>query len=1365
MSTKESWKPGATLNDGTVSIAVIARHATAVWLCLFDGEDHETARVPLTVRRGDVWHCSVAGVSAGDRYGLRAEGPWAPEQGHRFDATKLLVDPYAAQLDRPFVWHRDLAASGVDTARLVPKAIVQAALPAYGGPAWTANPARDLIYEVPVKAFTARHPAIPQEQRGTVAALAHPAIIAHLTALGVGVVELMPLMAAIDERHLAEQGLRNAWGYNPITFFAPDPRLAPGGMAEIAATVAALHAAGIGVVLDVVFNHTGESDAGGPTLSLRGIDNALYFAHEANGQLVNHSGCGNTLALDRAPVVALAMDAMRHWVRVTGIDGFRFDLAPVMGRTAAGFSPHAPLLAAIAQDPVLKNSLLIAEPWDIGPGGYQLGAFGAPWLEWNDHYRDDVRRYWRGDAGAAGGLATRLAGSADVFAGQHRPPSASVNSVAAHDGFALADVVAYAGKHNQANGEGNRDGTGANWSWNNGIEGATGDPVINAARRRDVRALLATLMLSRGTPMLTAGDEFGRTQGGNNNAYAQDNATTWLDWENADTELAAFAGGLVRLRALHGFATDRHLSGRIAASAAFADAVWLQSEGLPLAAADWSSADVFALQLHQDDRRLSLWFNRSAHEQSVRLPAAGAGLAWQRICDSAAASLMTHPVDEPATMLAARGVTVFIEIASAPVRRSSTADDGTLARLAGAYGIQADWWEVDGTHHTVSAGTQRALLAAMRVPYATASDARAALAERAQAHSQRRLPLTVLGTSHAPTLVTKRALASHGFRRDALVLTLAGGEQRRVMAGPSDLSGIGGANDAAILTATLALGTLPAGVHTLHFEQAPGTASRLIISPGAVHSVPAATRLFGLTSHLYALRHTGDAGIGDFRTLGRFAKASAALGGAFAGINPLHHLFPTDRERASPYQSSDRHRLDPIYLDLTALAAAMPGGEGTARLSAAGAALAGLAQARTVDYTGVWQLKRHVLEGFWRDFSKPGHAAAETAELAQFVAGGGDRLARHAQFEVLANQAGNVDRTALSSLEPIWPQPDEADALGFRCWLQWQCERQFAAAAATAKAASLTYGLYRDMALGTAFDSGEVWAEPQLFAEGVSLGAPPDPFSRAGQVWNLAPYDPHALEQAGYEPMQALLAANMRHAGLLRIDHILGFMRQFWVPRGAEGRDGAYVQQPLDALLALTAIESRKAQCAVIGEDLGTVPDGLRGAMSAAGILSYLVLWFEREGAGFRSPATYPALAAACLSSHDLPTFRGWQKGLDIALDAELGRVTSEQRHRAEDARVNEARALAQTVAAMVPEHAGSDPLVAVHAAVSASPALLLLVQVDDLTGETEPLNLPGTDRERPNWRRRLSVSVDDLAALPDAQAVTAPLRTSRPRG
>ncbi|WP_313801855.1 glycogen debranching protein GlgX [Sphingobium sp.] len=592
---------GPDLHGKGTRFRVHSPDADRLWLCLFDADDEET-RLPMERDREGVWSIDVPGMGEGARYGIRADGPYDPVAGLWFDPDKLLIDPYAKAIDRAFAHDPALAArrgEGKDTAPLMPKAVVTAPLPPLAPQPPIFRPG-GLIYEVQVRGFTMLHPDIPQRQRGTIAALGHPAIIDHLRRLHVSAVELMPINAWIDERHLGPLGLRNAWGYNPVSYFALDPRLAPGGMAELRGAVEALHEAGIGVILDMVYNHDGESDMFGPTLSLRGLDARSYFRHEPDGRLINDTGTGNSIDCNHPISRRLILDSLLHFVNGAGVDGFRFDLAPALGRSLTGFDARAPLLEAMRADPLLASRILIAEPWDIGPGGYQLGHFGEGWLEWNDRYRDDVRRFWRGDGGMLGALATRLAGSSDIFG--NAPATRSVNFLAAHDGFTLADLTAHERRHNEANGEQNRDGHGENFSWNNGVEGASADPAIQTARQRDIKVLLTTLFCSRGTIMLTAGDEFGRTQQGNNNAYAQDNAVGWVDWIGRDREVQAHAFTLASLRASQSdLGGTRWLSD--------ADVEWMDEQGEPLSVAQWQDPERRSLAMRYRASGLTLYVN------------------------------------------------------------------------------------------------------------------------------------------------------------------------------------------------------------------------------------------------------------------------------------------------------------------------------------------------------------------------------------------------------------------------------------------------------------------------------------------------------------------------------------------------------------------------------------------------------------------------------------------------------------------------------------------------------------------------------------------------------------------------------------
>jgi glycogen operon protein len=603
--------PGATPDAGGTNFVLWSSVATRVELCLFDEAGVET-RIDLPTSTDSRWHGYVPGVGPGQRYGYRVHGPYDTRNGHRCNPAKLLLDPYAQAVDGEVTWHDALfgwpviagpaAASGdaTDTRDSAPaqarSVVVDDGAFDWGDDVRPRTPWTDsVVYEVHVKGFTAAHPGVPEELRGTYAGFGHPAAVQHLLDLGVTAVELLPIQFFVSERDVEERGQVNYWGYNPVGWFAPHPAYAhatdPQGVVdEVKGMVQALHAAGIEVLLDVVYNHTAEGNHMGPTLSLRGIDQHEYYrlGTDDRRHLANYSGTGNTVDCRTPQSVRLIMDSLRHLVTEWHVDGFRFDLATTLARGANGFEAWAPLLTAISQDPVLSGTKLIAEPWDVGPDGYQLGNFPPPWSEWNARFRDTIRDYWRGVDESLPELAARLAGSQDLFDHSRREPIASVNLLTAHDGYTLRDLVTYQEKHNEANGYANTDGHDDNRSWNHGVEGETDDPAIVGLRRRQQRNLLATLLLSQGVPMLLGGDELGRTQGGNNNAFVLDDATTWFDWARVDEELLAYTRGLIDFRQSHpAFRRQAWLRGRFDDGADDFDMIWLTDGGVEMQERDW----------------------------------------------------------------------------------------------------------------------------------------------------------------------------------------------------------------------------------------------------------------------------------------------------------------------------------------------------------------------------------------------------------------------------------------------------------------------------------------------------------------------------------------------------------------------------------------------------------------------------------------------------------------------------------------------------------------------------------------------------------------------------------------------------------
>ncbi|MGB5690782.1 MAG: glycogen debranching protein GlgX [Woeseiaceae bacterium] len=633
-------------SDGT-NFALYSAVAERVEICLFDADGKQTGSHILPDCTNGVWHGFLPGCESGQRYGYRVHGPFDPARGLRCNPHKLLVDPYARRLDGEFRWTENVFdANENDSAGDVPFSVVTD----LGTLCDERRPrvpwGETIFYECNVRAYTMQHPGLDEMQRGKFSGLSNKKIVEYIKALGITSVELMPLYAFIDERHLVEQNLRNLWGYNSISFFAPMPRYANGNAdIELREMIRALHDAGLDVVLDVAYNHTGESGADGPSISFRGIDNLTYYRTPpyAPGEYINDTGCGNTLNVEHPRVRELIVESLAYFSQVMGVDGFRFDLATILGRREHGFSKGHPLLLDISNDPRLAETKLVAEPWDPGPGGYQLGNFPPRWAEWNDVYRDGVREFWRGDHGKSGVLARRIHGSADIFEASGRGPDASVNFVTAHDGFTLRDTVSYVHRHNEANGEDNRDGHANNYSSNFGVEGDTDDAAINRQRRRQRLNLLATLMMSQGTPMVLSGDEFGNSQNGNNNAYAQDNPTGWLDWSGLETdpEFTEQVRELIWLRReIPLLRLRQYVHGTLQLPDGSVRIDWINQEGDTKRGTEWAHSRAFTkviTRVHQDggESKIAILINAHDHDAEMRLSRGGVKNDWRVVFCSA----------------------------------------------------------------------------------------------------------------------------------------------------------------------------------------------------------------------------------------------------------------------------------------------------------------------------------------------------------------------------------------------------------------------------------------------------------------------------------------------------------------------------------------------------------------------------------------------------------------------------------------------------------------------------------------------------------------------------------------------------------
>jgi len=686
---------GATLDAGGTNFALFSEVAQSVELCLFDEHGAET-RVPLVEVDAYVWHAYLPGIRAGQRYGYRVTGPYDPAQGQRANPNKLLLDPYAKATSGEIDWDQSLFSYDFDdpdsrndddsAGHMMLGVVVDQEFDWTGDVRPRIPYNRTVIYEAHVKGLTELHPDVPEAERGTYSGVAHPAIIEHLTNLGVTALELMPVHQFVNDSTLQEKGLSNYWGYNTIGFFAPHSGYASRGdrgqqVDEFKSMVRALHEAGIEVILDVVYNHTAEGNQLGPTISFRGIDNAAYYrlVEDDPQYYMDYTGTGNSFNVRHPHSLQLIMDSLRYWVTEMHVDGFRFDLAATLAREFFDVDKLSTFFELVQQDPVVSQVKLIAEPWDVGPGGYQVGNFPPQWTEWNGKFRDTVRDFWRGEPATIGEFAERLGGSADLYEGEGRRPVASINFVTAHDGFTLLDLVSYNEKHNDANGEDGNDGESNNRSWNSGAEGPTDDPAINDLRRRQQRNFLTTLLLSQGVPMIAHGDELGRSQSGNNNTYAQDSELSWIHWDDADRDLVEFTAGLTRLRAKHPtFRRVRFFNGRPVTRGAgepLPDIEWLTPDASPMTGDDWDTDFVKAAGVFLNgqgirgrdakggrvtDANALLYFNASENEVDFVLPAEEYGARWEIVVDTAAGASDEHvPAGSP-LHVASRSVVVLM---------------------------------------------------------------------------------------------------------------------------------------------------------------------------------------------------------------------------------------------------------------------------------------------------------------------------------------------------------------------------------------------------------------------------------------------------------------------------------------------------------------------------------------------------------------------------------------------------------------------------------------------------------------------------------------------------------------------------------
>ena len=1376
---------GATFTGDGTHFALYSERAEKVELCLFDDSDHELARVALPGRAQHVWHGFVPGIGPGQRYAYRVHGAFDPSRGLYFNPNKLLLDPYARAIDRITRWDpaldtHDAASFHLDSAQVAARCVVMDDRFDWEGDAAPRVAWRDtVIYEAHVKGLTQLLKAVPPELRGTYLGLSSQPVIEHLRALGVTTLELMPVQQAFSERWLTQRGLNNYWGYNTVGFFAPDIRFAsrretPDPVTEWKQMVRALHRAGIEVILDVVYNHTGEADPGGPLLSLRGIDNAVYYRLDRHdpSRYVDTTGCGNSLNFEHPQTQQLVMDSLRYWVNEMHVDGFRFDLAPTLARTADGLDVQSRFFGMVAQDPVLRNTKLIVEPWDCGPDGHQTGRFGASYCEWNDRYRDSLRRFFRGDGGMLAELATRVAGSSDLFESRGRSPLSSINFVACHDGRSLRDLVTYEGKYNQDNGWNNRDGADNEYARNWGVEGPTDHPDIKAVRTRVMRSLILSLVCSQGVPMLRQGDELGQTQLGNNNAYPQDNAISWLDWNLGPDEQSMFEfvrAALAVRRAHPELRREQFFRGGVPGQ--MRDVSWLRSDGAHMQGSDFHSHDGRSLGMwihgeNADAASSLLIWNANAHRVEFRLPAGGFELR----LDSAGHTLPGTAV-EGSYFIDAYACAVLSGSAtkSANPRRPNVSelDRELVARLASQYGIADSYIGYSLQTHPTSTATRVTLLAAMGVDASTNAACRAALAAReARARAPGIDSVRVLPerADALRNLILRVPEAHSSQLRYRIDLTLESGElfsgEGRVLK-PGSVASLP-------LPVTL---PLPPGYHVLRVAVGDNQfVQELIVSPRAcptVQDLLGSRRGAGLWAHVYALHSQRALGLGDLGDLRELVSFAAKQKLDFVGVNPMHAV-DNYAGVVSPYYPISRVFANPIYIDLGSVPELVHSDKARALLSSAEgrAELARLQQLHRRNYASGWRFKQRVLRelhAFFVAHELPKNSARARAYHA-FVQEHGQALVDFATFCAIAEHVGgdtpvyDVHNFPSELHDPRGPQVARlrstlSEQIALHTYLQFELFRQIEDTQRDARAQGLRIGLYGDLAVGNASGAADVWLHRELFAQGVELGAPPDAYSAVGQSWGLLPLVPERLVSDNYRYFRRLARSAVRSAGMLRIDHVMGLLRQFWVPHGSTARDGGYVRFPFEELCAIVALEASRTQTLVIGEDLGVVPAGLRERMQELSLLRSQVVCFERDDDGqFKGPERYAPNALATINTHDMPPLLGYFNALDVDQLRVLGILPDDDS--AEKLRAERALAKAQLIQLLEREGlwpksapmSDAEWTVAVHRLLARTRSLLVAASLDDVCLETDPLNVPGVaSAEHPSWAKRMRMSVEAL--------------------
>lgn len=1328
---------GTNITPKGVNFAIYSKNATAIEICTYsEHTQEETGRYILPFKTDNVYHAHIEGIAEGTLYGIRAYGEYAPEKGMYFDPDKLLLDPYATNLTGPIKLCKEMIDKG-DTSHLMPKAIISRHKNAKEMPI-KVTPEKRVVYEMHVKGFSKNNKKIPEELRGTFLGLCHPSSIKYLKNLGINTVEILPPTTWVDEGHLAGHNLTNYWGYNPIAFMAPDPKLAPNGWDDVRTCVETLYENGIETIIDMVFNHTGEGDEKGPTVCFRGLDNATYYRMTEEGFFVNDAGTGNILDADESIVRRLVIDTLQTWKKLGGVHGVRFDLGSVLGRHKDGFNKYHPLLMQINDDRIIRNMVLISEPWDCGMGGYQLGNFPGNFSEWNGEYRDVMRSFWRGDEVSLGSFVQYFCGTQNLY--YNKCPTASVNFINAHDGFTLYDLVSYTQKHNDANGEENRDGHNDNISWNNGQEGETEDLNIIEARKKDMRALMTILLLSRGMPMFPMGSEIAHSQGGNNNAYCQDNEISWLNFENADNDLYNFVKYLIKVRKKNpAFNKNAFFTGTPHDHQAYKDIEFFNIDGSHLNNNDWDNpkGQSIGIIITEDEiskNRIYLLINRSNKTLEAKLPMTRNNMDWQVIIDTN--EPLNNSVVTDVFNIVPRSIVVLSETINKNKENPKPKEED-LNHLATLLGINLDWYDISGNQTLVPYETKQSIIEAMGYKAQTQQDVIEAIHRFSRKYEQRITPhyiafdedeeitIEVKLPIYIPKPTGLVTVVDENYSESKRPIEIINQYQQTV------------SNGQVINVFVVKLPKFDVGRYVIWLDE--NRKTKMTIAPRKAYLPPHLENggsIFGLSTQLYAQKRRNDQGIGDFTTLSQIIKKSQEKGCDVIAVNPFHMLFNNNRYMVSPYYPSDRRFIEPLYIDINKLGYNGPN----------------INDNDIVDYDAVWKVKNEFLSQYFEENKK-------CKEFALYAKLNSEFNSDFAIFCAIAEVYGFGKIP-----EDLWHKSAKAikefkknykNKILYYSYMQFIAEKQLKEAADYAR--NMKVGILRDLAVGSSPDGAEKWHLGKNCTKEASIGAPPDPLGPNGQNWGLPPILPlHIIKSAGKHYID-LFQSNMKYAGGLRIDHVMGLMRQFWVPKHKSGKNGAYVNFPFKQLLCELKLESQRNKCLIIGEDLGTVPEGFSEKMQNMNILSYKVLIFEKNGDNFKAPNEYVSHAFTCIGTHDVPPIRGWWEGTEIAERKELGILDENQFNDAMSYRNFEKTKLIEALKnqGLIPQdkiidfsaEIDDETVIALYAFIGRTPSLIKIAQLKDLAEQKISLNLPGTDKERPNWRYKIKKPIDEIFA------------------